>query len=157
MSNTVEAPYKSFHLNVEFFPEIGSWFADKYQQGRKALALRQLEANMAKIVTTHNGHRKNNVPKHAEVYAILLRKAHAAIVEYCTTYKVPVSEIRSQMPALVELEDFGRPEDPKTPKSVVIAIGLMASIAAIISTGALSGGIARLFHLGYAISQYHLK
>lgn len=147
---------KSFHLNVEFFPQTFGLLGDKYRQARKAVALRQLEGKLAKIIAMSNGHRKNNVAKYSDTYQILLVKAEDAISEYCAAYSVPAGEIYAQMPAIKELRDWGSSAPIEAPAAVKVIGYISMTIIGIFVAGWAAGVIQRLFHFGWTIANYHM-
>jgi hypothetical protein len=114
-----------------------SWLSTQVKSSRKALALRSLEGTLAKVITTANGHRKQNVKKHSAVYAALWLTAKDEIAAYCLKQDATFDDVYAQMPALKELELWAEPAPPKQSPIALTVLGVAAWVGGAFGIGVL--------------------
>ena len=114
---------------------------------RRQIAKRQLENELASIIQTVAGHKRNKVPTGAAQFSSLWRIANQKIDYFCAAYRADRGEIEAQIPALKELHDLA--QTPHTPtKAIKIAGGLVTCVVVFILSGFTAGIIQWLFQLG---------
>lgn len=120
----------------------------KWTSLRKFLAQRTLENDLAGIVRTVAGHKKNNVPRGASQYLSLYNVAEIKVNEFCRRYRIDRSDIEAQIPALKELQDLATA--PKIQSRVLpTLITLVAVICGVYLLGMLTGLGQWIFDIGY--------
>ncbi len=75
---------------------------------RQHIAKRQLENELASIVRTVAGHKRNKVPTGAPQYRSLWKIADQKVDRFCAAYRADRAEIEAQIPALKELYDLAQ-------------------------------------------------
>jgi hypothetical protein len=114
---------------------------------RRHIAKRLLENELASIIRTVAGHKRNKVPTGAPQYRSLWKIADQRVDSFCTAYRADRAEIEAQIPALKELCDLAQmPNAPK--KGIKVAGGLVTGVVVFILSGFAAGIIHWLFHLG---------
>jgi hypothetical protein len=125
----------------------------QYLSLRRYTAKRSLESELALIVRTVIGHKRNKVPTGASQYRSLWSIADQKVDSYCVTYQANRAEIEAQIPALKELCDLAQmPNAPK--KAIKIAGGLVTGVVVFSLSGFAAGIIQWLFHLGMNFAHY---
>ena len=125
----------------------------QYRSLRRYTAKRSLESELALIVRTVIGHKRNKVPAGASQYRSLWNIADQKVDSYCVTYQANRAEIEAQIPALKELCDLAQiPDAPK--KAIKIAGGLVTGVVVFSLSGFAAGIIQWLFHLGMNFAHY---
>jgi hypothetical protein len=95
-----------------------------YRSLRRYIAKRSLESELASIVRTVGGHKRNKVPAGASQYRSLWHIADQKVDFFCVAFRADRGEIEAQIPALKELCDLAQMADvPK--KAIKIAGGLV--------------------------------
>ena len=104
---------------------LGRWRRDRDQ--------RTLERDLAKIITTANGHAAKNVPKGALVYIALRDTANGKINDFCQKWEIDRLRIDAVAPALKDLDDLCAPDKAVNPgiKLIGILFGLGFSLVLI--------------------------
>ena len=126
-----------------------------FKSAARVIALRRLENELASILRTVSGHRKNKLPQGASQFRILWQKADVQVFKFCTDYDVPRQEIESQVPALSELRALA--QSPARPKTKMIALSVLISgTVAIFLMGFATGLIQHLFTYGFNSAQWVL-
>ena len=126
---------------------------NKYANLRRHLAKRQLENELASIIRTVAGHKRNKVPVGAPQYGSLWKIANQKVESFCAAYQTGRGEIEAQIPALTELHDLAQtPHTP--PKAIKIAGGFVTGVVLFIVSGFASGIIQWLFQLGMNIAHH---
>jgi hypothetical protein len=114
---------------------------------RRHIAKRLLENELASIIRTVAGHKRNKVPTGAPQYRSLWKIADQKVDSFCVAYRADRAEIEAQIPALKELCDLAQmPNTPK--KGIKVAGGLVTCVAVFILSGFAAAIIQWLFHLG---------
>ncbi len=114
---------------------------------RRHIAKRQLENELASIIRTVAGHKRNKIPAGAPQYCSLWKVADRRVESFCATYGADRGEIEAQIPALKELHDLA--QMPHTPrKAIQVAGGLVTGVVALVLSGFAAGIIQWLFQLG---------
>jgi hypothetical protein len=120
---------------------------------RRRIAKRLLENELASIIRTAAGHKRNRVPAGAPQYRSLWHIADQKVDSYCVAYQANRAEIEAQIPALKELCDLAQmPNAPK--KAIKIAGGLVTGVVVLTLSGFAAGIIQWLFHLGMNFAHY---
>jgi hypothetical protein len=119
---------------------VSNWRQKQARQG--------LEADLAEIITTANGHHAKKVARGAEVYTTLEKKANNKITAFCKKWEVEEIEIRAQAPALRELHELTVPE-VKTPVLAKLLLGLVLALVAVVVIGFSTGVIHNIFERSY--------
>jgi hypothetical protein len=128
------------------------WLTNKMAEAKKGIARRQLEGKLARIIATANGHRKNNLPKHALAYQSLWTQAEGAVDKFCYDHAVQQSDVYAQIPALEELKGWGAPAPKSVPLLARFGLTAVGIVIALIITGFVSGAAQRLFTLGWHLA-----
>ena len=97
--------------------EAACMVGSQYRSLRRYTAKRSLESELALIVRTVIGHKRNKVPAGASQYRSLWNIADQKVDSYCVTYQANRAEIEAQIPALKELCDLA--QMPNAPKKAV--------------------------------------
>ena len=114
---------------------------------RRQLAKRLLENELASIIRTVAGHKRNRVRAGASQYRSLWNIADQKVDSFCVAYRADRSEIEAQVPALKELHDLA--QTPHTPKKAIqVAGGFATGVVVLVLSGFAAGIIQWLFHLG---------
>ena len=122
----------------------------QYRSLRRYIAKRSLESELASIIRTVGGHKRNKVPAGASQYWSLWHIADQKVDTFCVAYQANRAEIEAQVPALKELCDLAQmPNAPK--KGIKAAGGLVTGFVVFILFGFAAGIIQWLFHLGMKI------
>ena len=120
---------------------------------RRQIAKRQLENELASIIQTVAGHKRNKVPTGAPQYRSLWKIADQKVDSFCAAYRADRGEIEAQIPALKELQDLA--QTPHTPKKAIkIAGGLITGVVVLVLSGFAAGIIQWLFHLGMNFAHF---
>jgi hypothetical protein len=124
-----------------------------YRSLRRHIAKRSLESELASIVRTVGGHKRNKVPAGASQYRSLWHIADQKVDFFCVAFRADRGEIEAQIPALKELCDLAQmPDVPK--KAIKIAGGLVTGVVLFSLSGFAAGIIQWLFHLGVNFAHY---
>lgn len=124
-----------------------------YRSLRRYIAKRSLESELASIVRTVGGHKRNKVPAGASQYRSLWHIADQKVDFFCVAFRADRGEIEAQIPALKELCDLAQmPNAPK--KAIKIAGGLVTGVVLFSLSGFAAGIIQWLFHLGVNFAHY---
>jgi hypothetical protein len=124
-----------------------------YRSLRRYIAKRSLESELASIVRTVGGHKRNKVPAGASQYRSLWHIADQKVDFFCVAFRADRGEIEAQIPALKELCDLAQMADvPK--KAIKIAGGLVTGVVLFSLSGFAAGIIQWLFHLGVNFAHY---
>jgi hypothetical protein len=127
--------------------------ASQYRSFRRYIAKRSLESELASIIRTVGGHKRNKVPAGASQYRSLWHIADQKVDTFCVAYQANRAEIEAQIPALKELCDLAQmPNVPK--KAIKTAGGLVTGFVVFILFGFAAGIIQWLFHLGMYFAHY---
>ena len=114
---------------------------------RRNIAKRQLENELASIIRTVAGHKRNKAPAGAPQYQCLWDVADRKVDAFCVAYQADRGEIDAQIPALKELYDLAQaPQAPK--KAIKFAGGFVTGVVLFTLTGFAAGIIQWLFNLG---------
>ena len=133
--------------------EAACMVGSQYQSLRRYAAKRSLESELALIVRTVIGHKRNKVPAGASQYRSLWNVADQKVDFFCAAYRADRGEIEAQIPALKELHDLAQvPHAPK--KAIKIAGGLVTGVVVLTLSGFAAGIIQCLFHLGMNFAHY---
>ena len=133
--------------------EAACMVGSQYRSLRRYIARRSLESELALIVRTVIGHKRNKVPAGASQYRSLWNLADQKVDFYCVAYQANRAEIEAQVPALKELCDLAQmPNAPK--KGIKAAGGLVTGFVVFILFGFAAGIIQWLFHLGMNFAHY---
>lgn len=120
---------------------------------RRHVAERLLENELASIIRTVAGHKRNKLPKGSLQYQSLWRAADTKVQKFCDGQHVDRAEIEAQIPALNELRDLA--QAPNAPnRAAQVAIGCVTGTVAFIALGFFTGVIHWLFTLGYHWAQH---
>lgn len=120
---------------------------NRFASLRQHIAKRQLENELASIVRTVAGHKRNKVPTGAPQYRSLWKIADQKVDRFCAAYRADRAEIEAQIPALKELYDLAQaPHAPE--KAIKVAGGLATGVIVFTLSGFAAGIIQWLFHLG---------
>ena len=120
---------------------------------RRHIAKRLLENELASIIRTVAGHKRNKVPTGAPQYRSLWKIADQKVDSFCTAYRADRAEIEAQIPALKELCDLAQmPNTPK--KGIKVAGGFVTGVVVFTLSGFAAGIIHWLFHLGMSFAHY---
>lgn len=122
-----------------------TWLSGQVKFTQKQIALRSLEGTLAKVITTANGHRKQNVKKHSAVYAALWQTAKSEIAAYCLKQDATFEDVYAQMPALKELEQWAEPAPPKSSPIAYVIGGIVAWMGLAFILGA-GSAVTHLFY-----------
>ena len=126
---------------------------NKFAGLRRQIAKRQLENELASIIQTVAGHKRNKVPTGAPQYRSLWKIADQKVDSFCAAYRADRGEIEAQIPALKELQDLA--QTPHTRKKAIqIAGGIVTGVVVLILSGFAAGIIQWLFHLGMNFAHY---
>ena len=125
----------------------------QYRSLRRYIAKRSLENELASIIRTAGGHKRNKIPAGASQYRSLWHIADQKVDSYCVAYQADRTEIEAQIPALKELCDLAQiPNAAK--KAIKIAGGLVTGVVVFSLSGFAAGIIQWLFHLGMNFAHY---
>ncbi len=120
---------------------------NRFASLRRHIAKRQLENELASIIRTVAGHKRNKVPTGAPPYRSLWKIADQKVDSFCAAYRADRGEIEAQIPALKELHDLA--QAPHAPKKALKATGgLVACVLVFTLSGFAAGIIQWLFHVG---------
>ena len=120
---------------------------------RLVVAKRSLESELASIIRTAAGHKRNKVPAGASQYRSLWNIADRKVDSFCAAYRVDRADIEAQIPALKELCNLAQmPNAPK--KAIKITGGLVTGVVVFTLSGFAAGIIQWLFHLGMNFAHY---
>jgi hypothetical protein len=103
-----------------------------------------LEAALAKIIETANGHQSKGVPRGSPVYFALRDKANERINAFCTKWTVDRFIIEAEAPSLNDLRVLCIP-DKETPTAIKALACLLGGILSMVLIGAASG----IIHAGH--------
>lgn len=131
------------------------WLTNKMAEAKKGIARRKLEGKLARIIATANGHRKNNLAKHAPAYQSLWLQAQGAVDKFCYDHTVEQSDVYAQIPALDELKAWGAPAPKSVPLLARFGLAALGVIITLIITGFVSGAAQRLFVMGWHLAHFH--
>lgn len=127
--------------------ELWHTLQNRFAGPRQYIAQRLLENELASIIRTVAGHKRNKVPTGALQYRSLWKIADQKVDSFCAAYQADRAEIEAQIPALKELYDLAQaPHAPK--KAIKVAGGLVACAVVFTLSGFAAGIIQWLFHLG---------
>ena len=133
--------------------EVACMVGSQYRSLRRHVAKRSLESELASIIRTVAGHKRNKVPTGASQYRSLWNIADQKVDSYCVIYQTNRAEIEAQIPALKELCDLAQmPNVPK--KAIKTAGGLVTGVVVFSLSGFAAGIIQWLFHLGMNFAHY---
>lgn len=133
--------------------EAACMAGSQYRSLRRYIAKRSLESELASIIRTVGGHKRNKVPAGAPQYCSLWKIADQKVDSFCAAYRADRGEIDAQIPALKELHDLAQmPNTPK--KGIKAAGGLVTGFVVFILFGFAAGIIQWLFHLGMNFAHY---
>jgi hypothetical protein len=117
---------------------------------RQNNAKESLEAELAKIIETANGHKAKGKAAGNPVFAELEKKAFERIDKYCTKYGVTRAEVEAQAPALAELHALTISARPMSPGlkilGTLIGGGLFLTIIGMAS-GVISASHSWMVHI----------
>lgn len=128
----------------------------KYGSLKMLIAKRLLENELASIVRTVSGHKRNKLPKGSSQYQSLWRIADAKVEKFCSDYHLSRFEVEAQIPALKELRELAK--TPAPPEyGTHLAIGLFCGTVLIFVLGIVTCVAHWLFNLGYVLIQHWLR
>jgi hypothetical protein len=117
---------------------------------RQNNAKESLEAELAKIIETANGHKAKGKVNGNAVFAELEKKAFERIDKYCTKYGVSRTEVEAQAPALQELHALTISARPMSPGIKILGTllggGLFLTIIGLAS-GVISASHSWMVHI----------
>jgi hypothetical protein len=125
----------------------------KYGDICRMVAMRLLENELASIIRTVAGHKRNNLPKGASQYQSIWRVADTKVQKFCDEHRVDRAEIEAQIPALNELRSLAQVPAVSN-HTAKIAVRFISGAVAFIAFGFLTEVIHWLFTLGYEIAQH---
>jgi hypothetical protein len=118
-----------------------------YRSLRRHIAKRSLESDLASIVRTVGGHKRNKVPAGASQYRSLWHIADQKVDFFCVAFRADRLEIEAQIPALKELCDLA--QTPNASKKAIKIVGSLVTGVVVFSLSGFAAGIIQwLFHLG---------
>jgi hypothetical protein len=126
---------------------ISKFSRKQWSELSKTMARRKLESDLAAIIRTVAGHKRNKVSTGALQYGSLWNTANQKVGSFCEDYQVNRAELEAQVPALKELEELAQKPD-KSKQGVKAVAGLVAGVVVFILSGFAVGIIQWLFHLG---------
>ena len=133
--------------------EAACMAGSQYRSLRRYIAKRSLESELASIIRTVGGHKRNKVPAGASQYWSLWHIADQKVDTFCVAYQANRGEIEAQIPALKELCDLAQmPNAPK--RAIKAAEGLVTGVVLFTLSGFAAGIIQWLFHLGMNFAHY---
>ncbi len=125
----------------------------RYLSARRLIAKHALENELASIIRTVAGHKRNRVRAGMPQYCSLWKIADQKVDSFCAAYQADRGEIEAQIPALKELHDLA--QIPRTPKKAIkVAGGLVTGVVLFTLSGFTAGIIMWLFHLGMNFAHY---
>jgi hypothetical protein len=132
---------------------ISKFGREQWQELSKTMARRKLESDLATIIRTVSGHKRNKVPAGAPQYRSLWHIANQKAGLFCEDYQVDRGELEAQVPALKELEELAQKPD-KSKQGAKVAGGLVTGVVVFTLSGFAAGIIQWLFHLGMNFAHY---
>ncbi|MFP5207284.1 MAG: hypothetical protein ACLGSH_18170 [Acidobacteriota bacterium] len=120
---------------------------------RRHMAKRQLENELASIIRTVAGHKRNKVPDGAPQYKSLWLVADRRVDEFCRRYSVDRATVQAQIPALAELKSLATTAHTTT-AGVKAAGAVVTGFVVFIFLGFVFGIAQYLFHLGLGSAQW---
>jgi hypothetical protein len=124
-----------------------------YVNVRRQIAKRSLENELASIIRTVAGHKRNKVPAGAPQYRSLWNIADQKLDSYCVAYQASRAEIEAQIPVLIELCDLA--QMPNAPRKAIKVAGGFVTCAVVFTLSGFAAGIIQwLFHLGMNFAHY---
>jgi len=127
-----------------FFRTVPGTILGQVKTWRRNRAQESLEAFLAKVIETANGHQTKGTPKGSPVYFALCEKADTRIDAFCRKWNVDRSVIEAEAPNLKELQTLCIP-DKETPVAIKLLAGLLGGALCLVLVGAASG----LIHAGH--------
>lgn len=126
---------------------------NRYAGFRRLIAKHQLENELASIIRTVGGHKRNKVPKGAPQYQSLWNAADTKVKRFCETHHVNRAEIEAQIPALRELQELAQKPSASN-RAAKASVGLVTGTVLIIAVGFITGLIHWLFTAGYQLAEH---
>src|ERR1017187_5501606 len=133
--------------------EAACMVGSQYRSLRRYIAKRSLESELALIVRTVIGHKRNKVPAGAPQYRSLWNISDQKVDSFCVAYRADRAEIEAQIPALKELCDLAQMPNAHK-RTIKIAGGLVTCVVVFSLSGFAAGIIQWLFHLGMNFAHY---
>jgi hypothetical protein len=143
------------NMASQAWSSISKFGREQWSELFRTMARRKLESDLAAIIRTVAGHKRNKVPAGAPQYRSLWHTANQKVGAFCEDYQLDRAQLEAQVPALKELEELAQKPD-RSKQGAKVAAGLVTGSVAFILFGFTVGIVQWLFHLGMNFAHHLL-